>query len=318
MSLTRSLFSRWRRSSVKQGEPFDPVQWQEASARHWVEHLSPAEFAGLAYRFILGRAIDVTGFNEYVPRLANRQLTREQFLAYLYCSSEFQRDRMCLDLFQVLHDSRRQLVRQLPKADVIVDLGGSCHHRPEGALVVMGYPYRFHNLSIVELPRQQRHEMYAEHCDEYHETVSTPLGPVRYVYTSMTDLSMFADESVDLVYSGQSIEHVTPDEARQVCAEARRIVKPGGYFCLDTPNRAVTVLQSPNNWINPDHKYEYTHAEMARLLAETGWLIREAKGLCLAEQSLRAGNFLEADCRRHPGLYDDVASCYLLYYKCQK
>ena len=32
----------------------------------------------------------------------------------------------------------------------------------------------------------------------------TALGPVRYRYHSMVDLSDYADDSVDLVYSGQS------------------------------------------------------------------------------------------------------------------
>src|SRR5262249_24621463 len=127
-----------------------------------------------------------------------------------------------------------------------------------------------------------------------------------------------ADRSVDLVYSGQSIEHVTRDEAAQVCCEAWRILKPDGLFCLDTPNRALTRIQSPRRYINPDHKYEYTHAEMSALLKKSGFTIEEAKGLVLLRESAQRGKFLEREFRKHEGIYDDIENCYLLYYRCRK
>ena len=52
-----------------------------------------------------------------------------------------------------------------------------------------------------------------------HPTVASARGPVTYRYQSMTDLSSFADGSFDLVYSGQSIEHVSEDEADVVQIE---------------------------------------------------------------------------------------------------
>src|SRR5262249_22238608 len=154
-------------------------------------------------------------------------------------------------------------VRRLPAADQIVDLGGSAAGRPEGALLLMGYPHRFQRLSIVEPPREQRHAMYADHCGEYNQIIQTAQGPVCYVYKSMIDLSDFTNASVDLVYSGESIEHVTQAEAKQTIREAFRVLKRGGHFCLDTPNRTITRLQHPNEFINPDHKHEYTHQELS-------------------------------------------------------
>ena len=64
------------------------------------------------------------------------------------------------------------MVRRLPPAEVIVDLGGACNGRPEGALVVMGYPHPFRTLTIVEPPRSERHEIYRDVCDD-------PPAPVR-------------------------------------------------------------------------------------------------------------------------------------------
>jgi predicted SAM-dependent methyltransferase len=294
------------------------AEWEVERSRELVDSLSAMEYVGLAYEIILGRKADLPGFITFVTQLRNQELTREQFITRLVCSTEFQQHRMPRDFQDVLHASRLQVIRQLPRAETIVDLGGSCAGRPEGALVILGYPYPFRSLSIVELPRSRRHSLYRDSCEEYRETVPTHLGPVNYVFTSMTDLQCFPDATVDLVYAGQSFEHVMRDEAEQVCREVRRILKPGGSFCLDTPNRAVTVLQCPDRLINPDHKHEYTHAELSGLLTEAGFVIREAKGLCLAAQSVRERRFNEMDCRQHDGVYDEIASCYLLYYRCEK
>ncbi len=100
---------------------------------------------------------------------------------------------------------------------------------------------------------------------------------MRYRYHSMVDLSDYPDGSVDLVYSGQSIEHVPPDVADKVLSEVRRVLRPGGYLGLDTPNARVTRLQQPD-FIDPDHEHEYTDAEMRAKLASAGFEIVSAVG----------------------------------------
>jgi predicted SAM-dependent methyltransferase len=317
MTLTKRLLPRFLRPRTKNAaEPADAGELPRC--RELMDDLSTAAYVALAYEIVLGRTADLPGYRSFVAQIEKGELSRQQFLTRLVASTEFQQQRMPKDFWDVLHGSRLQVIRQLPQAETIVDLGGSCAGRPEGALVVLGYPYRFRSLSIVELPREQRHAIYTEHCGDYHDVVPTHLGPVRYVFTSMTDLSEFAADTIDLVYSGQSFEHVTQAEARTVCREVRRILRPGGFFCLDTPNRAVTRLQCPDRLINPDHKHEYTHTEISDLLVQAGFEIREAKGLCLAAESVRQGRFIEDDCRHHEGVYDDIESCYLLYYRCEK
>jgi predicted SAM-dependent methyltransferase len=280
------------------------------------EELGNPGFITLAYQIILQRGVDPVGYDHFLPKLERKEITRVALVKTLFDSDEF-RER-CIMLSQVLHQSRRQLVCQLPKAETIVDLGGTCLEREEGALFVMGYPYPFKSLSIVDLPAGKRHKWYADSGTEHRKIVQTPLGPVYYVYTSMVDLSAFKNDSVDMVYSGQSIEHVTRGEADQVCREAWRVLKPGGWFCLDTPNRALTRIQFPRRFINPDHKYEYTHPELSGLLQQSGFCIQEAKGLVLLQESVRRGKFLESEFRKREGIYDDIENCYLLYYRCRK
>ncbi len=113
---------------------------------------------------------------------------------------------------------------------------------------------------VIDLPSEERNELYQE--DTAHAVTQTKLGPVRYRYHSMVDLSDYADGSVDLVYSGQSIEHVPFDVADVVLAEVRRVLRPGGHLALDTPNARVTRLQQAA-FIDPDHEHEYTHDRAA-------------------------------------------------------
>jgi hypothetical protein len=282
-----------------------------------LDELDAATFVDLVYQVLLGRRVDPEGFATFVPALHAQHLDRRQFVAALLESPEFRQRWGKESFFDKLHAARVTMVKQLPRADVIVDLGGSCHDRAEGALVVMGYPYRFRELHIVELPVEERHDIYKS-LGNYQHVVPTAQGAVKYHFHSMTDLSEFADDSVDLVFAGESIEHVSVEEARVVCREAFRVLRPGGHFCLDTPNRAVTRLQLPDSFVNPDHKFEFTHPQMVELLTEPGFEIVEAKGMCLASESVRTGTFDVMECCRHNGLYDDVANCYLLYYKCRK
>ena len=93
---------------------------------------------------------------------------------------------------------------------------------------------------------------------------------MRYRYHSMVDLSDYPDDSVDLVYSGQSIEHVPPDLAAKVLSEVHRVLRPGAFLAIDTPNARVTRLQQAE-FIDPDHEHEYTDAEMRALLTGAGF-----------------------------------------------
>ena len=205
-------------------------------------------------------------------------------------------------------------VRSLPPARVILDLGGTSLGNPIGALVLMGYPYVFDDLVVVDLPSEERDALYRE--VDAPEITQTSLGPVRYRYHSMVDLSDYADNSVDLVYSGQSIEHVTIESAESVLSEVRRVLRPGGYLGLDTPNARVTRLQQ-DEFIDPDHEYEYTDAEMRTKLSAAGFDVVGAWGLNHAGPSLAAGRFDAEETANARGLFHQIEDCYLLAYLCR-
>jgi SAM-dependent methyltransferase len=273
--------------------------------------LPPEAAVTLAYQVMLGRDPDPTGLATFVPAVRNGSLTPREMSQTLRCSPEFESAPgfTLRTLGPSIHVGRCRFIRALPRAGRIVDLGGTNLGDQRGALVSLGYPYQFESLVIVDLPSDERHAIYRS--EESDGVVLTDKGPVSYRYHSMVDLSGFEDASVDLVYSGQSIEHVHPEEAAVVLKEVYRIVRPGGWLGLDTPNGRVTRLQQPD-FIDPDHKAEYTWPELQRMLSEAGFETAWAKGLNYAGESLAAGRFDVAEVAGNVGFFDAIEDCYIL------
>ena len=115
-----------------------------------------------------------------------------------------------------LHNARLKAIRLLlPLAKNILDLGGAAN-----PIYRMGYSHPFQKLVLVDLPLDQRYIDYKDvHLDYYGE------GEVSVHYCSMVDLHDFPDQSFDLVWSGQSIEHISRKDAEKMCSEAYRSVK---------------------------------------------------------------------------------------------
>ena len=207
------------------------AQWRGLSRQ------SPQDVLDLVYELILGREPDGAGTASFLEGMRNGTLTPQELAAVAIASGEWWSVTPFPGLGPSLHFSRMMFVRSLPPAKRILDLGGTSLGNATGALVLMGYPYPFDDLVVIDLPSEERNELYREAASR--EVTQTALGPVRYRYHSMADLSDFADASVDLVYSGQSIEHVPVDVGDTVLSEVRRVLRPGGYLGLDTPNARV-------------------------------------------------------------------------------
>jgi len=274
------------------------------------DELSAAAALRMAYLVLLRREPDDGVVASTLPRLKNGELSRWD-LVDLVRGSDEARTRVPFSvgaLGAALHLSRVEFILGLPPARRIIDLGGSNVGSDWGALVLMGYPYDVEEIVIVDLPPEERHELYRSRA---YADVMSPRGPVRYRFHSMNDLSFAADATVDLVYSGQTFEHVSPEDGRRVLDEVRRVLRPGGWFALDTPNGAVTRLQQ-ESFIDPDHEVEYTLPELRALLLGAGFEVVEEKGLAWAGPGISEGRFSPEEVAAHAGVYRVPEECYLL------
>jgi len=127
--------------------------------------------------------------------------------------------------------------------------------------MLMGYPYAFDELVIVDLPSEDRHPLYQD------ESRPSSWRPRR-----AGDLPLPLDDRPELLPVRvlrprlQRPEH----RARDPAPSGQRAVQAVEYSPrripgLDTPNSRLTRLQQ-DAFIDPDHKYEYSHREMAALL----------------------------------------------------
>jgi SAM-dependent methyltransferase len=272
-------------------------------------YLPPKQSVRLAYNVVLDREPDQTGGEGYTARLAEGELSRHGVAEALIHSEESRRRVPIRDVLLSMHVSRSEFVAGLPPASRILDLGGTHQGYADGALVHLGYPYPFERLVVVDLPVEERHEIYRGGSDG--TTVQSELGPVEFAFHSMVDLGRYADGSFELVYSGQSIEHVNEADGDTVVREAFRVLAPGGWFCLDTPNGPVWRLRSAE-LMNDDHQVEYGADALVAKLSAGGFEVTECKGLNLMRGGVAAGAFDEDEASAHPGVYASAADCLLL------
>jgi len=274
-----------------------------------------AEYIELLYELILNRSPDEEGKRFYLKSLKEQKLTRKEILKALVDSEEFEL-LCCKNERDALHRARCKFVRTFPYASVIVDLGGVCESRPEGALYVMGYPYRAKELYIVDLPPQNRliksTALPKEPVFEFEGTT------IRYIYGTMSNLSFLENDSVEMVFMGESIEHISEEEGDKTFSESFRILKKGGYLILDTPNRLVTMLQCPDVFINPEHKIEYTPERMREKIRNKGFSIIREFGLCPFPKSLRKKKFFKEEFFILNPITNKPEEAYLMSFFCMK
>jgi ubiquinone/menaquinone biosynthesis C-methylase UbiE len=93
------------------------------------------------------------------------------------------------------------------------------------------------------------------------------------------------DESVDLVFSYQVMEHIHPDDVIDQLRDIYRVIKPGGsYYCI-TPNRLYgphDISRGFDREATGLHLKEYTITDLLRLFRDAGfrqvWIERMIKG----------------------------------------
>lgn len=99
---------------------------------------------------------------------------------------------------------------------------------------------------------------------------------VRWVASTADHFDAIADGSVDLVFAGQTTEHLWPHELAGFLLESKRVLAQGGLLVLDSPNRAVT---DHLHWSHGGHTIELSGDEITELLELGGFDVERHDGI---------------------------------------
>lgn len=104
----------------------------------------------------------------------------------------------------------------------------------------------------------------------------------------------FAAASFDIVISIQLFEHLHPDDAETHLRETCRVLKPGGRYLLETPNKWAgpgDVSRFFSDQPEGFHLREYSIAELSRLMTRAGYaqvsVVRWRKEILSANAAIR-------------------------------
>ena len=183
---------------VRIGPDEPAAEWDDAGPETWkrrvyrvfdrfvptvpFRYLPPKQSVRMAFNVILDREPDAAGGAEYSRKLADGELSRHGVAEALAHSEEFRRQVPIGNVLLSMHVSRSEFVAGLPRAARILDLGGTHQGLADGALVHLGYPYPFERLVVVDLPVEERDEIYqggspASPCGPSSDRWSSPSTP---------------------------------------------------------------------------------------------------------------------------------------------
>lgn len=87
------------------------------------------------------------------------------------------------------------------------------------------------------------------------------------IIADCTDLSLFASQSCDAVFSSHLLEHI--EDTRATLKEWWRVIRPGGHLCLYLPHRAFYPnIGQPGS--NPDHKHDFLPSDIIETMRGLG------------------------------------------------
>jgi hypothetical protein len=101
-------------------------------------------------------------------------------------------------------------------------------------------------------------------------------------------MSEVENASCQMVFSGENLEHLWPEEVIGFFLESNRVLEDGGWLVVDSPNRLVTARL---NWSHPEHTVELTPAEARKLAELAGFEVTSVVGLWLCRDP-RSGKML--------------------------
>jgi SAM-dependent methyltransferase len=164
------------------------------------------------------------------------------------------------DFSERLHELRTAELERLPAGARVVLHGGAAD---------TWYFEWFDEHYPTQVERHIAVEYFRDRADDLPEHVT-------WLRRTLGDLGPVHDGSVDLVFAGQVIEHLWPDDVAGFLLEARRVLRDGGHLVLDSPNRLVTEA---TGWLHAQHTAELSVDEIAELVRYAGFEIEDVRGV---------------------------------------
>lgn len=179
-----------------------------------------------------------------------------------------------IDINQLLHDGRSAFLRQMPKVG--------------GTLLSAGCSGTWYFNWISERTgHSSRHIGLEFYSPKPHDLPQN----VEWIANTVGDMSGVNDQECDLVFSGQNLEHLWPEDVAGFFLESNRVLKEGGWVVVDSPNRLVTEALG---WSHPEHTVEYTPAEAVHITELAGFDVATIKGIWLCRDP-KTNNLLPFD-----------------------
>jgi FkbM family methyltransferase len=188
--------------------------------------------------------------------------------------SEIAKSAPSLDVNYLLHHSRGALLRGMPP--------GAQHLLSAGC--AGNWYFDWIEETYGRVPEHLGIEFYMPKPEALPDNVT-------WIANTASDMSAVSSASCDLVFSGQNLEHLWPEEVSGFLLESARVLKQGGHLVVDSPNRLLTA---PLNWSHPEHTIELTLAEITALMRLAGFEITASYGIWLCRDA-RTGAVLPFD-----------------------
>jgi len=279
------------------------------SAKSVVASQSEEDYVRLAYLVLLRRPIDPMGLVSWRSVIAAGRFTDQNVIDTILHSEEYLSRFKLLD---IIHHARQAWIKTVPAFPKILDIGGSSANLPEGALIELGYSHFPHVIDILDLPPDQQY--WGKPKYDQNKSKQFDWGEVNYFHGSaerIEEVRALQERTYDCVFLGQAIEHIYPESLPTLLDWIKRHLVPGGQLVFDTPNRLLTRIQCPDSLTDPDHKYEYTPAEMEQVLINAGFMITERKGMLHLPIQARSGVYDAREFVRAAPVHADADACYL-------
>jgi len=101
---------------------------------------------------------------------------------------------------------------------------------------------------------------------------------VEWVTNTLGNMNKIKSGEIEMVFAGQTIEHLWADDLVSFLCESHRVLKNDGIIVLDSPNRRVTY---GTGWFQPQHTMELTVEEIIELLTLAGFTDLNIRGVWL-------------------------------------